>query len=148
NPICAEMGRKFKISFSSSDKDTAFSYIHDFGFIPKVRIVDGKEERGFKVMLGGGLGAQPILAHEVYDFLPEDEILPYAEATIHVFDRYREQKNRNKAIFKFLVQKLGLETILNLIEEEKIPVKHKLVPFDIDAISPPDPPAKEAEEET
>jgi sulfite reductase (ferredoxin) len=40
------MGRKFKISFSS-DKDTALSYLHDLGFIPK--IVNG--ERGFKVML-------------------------------------------------------------------------------------------------
>ncbi len=148
NPICAEMGRKFKISFSSSDKDTAFSYIHDFGFIPKVRIVDGKEQRGFKVMLGGGLGAQPILAHEVYDFLPEDEILPYVEATIRVFDRYGERNNRNKARFKFLVQKLGLETVLNLIEEEKIAVKHKLVAFDIDAVSQPEPPTKKVEEET
>jgi len=148
NPICAEMGRKFKISFSSSDMDTAFSYIHDFGFIPKVRIVDGKEQRGFKVMLGGGLGAQPILAHEVYDFLPEDEILPYAEATIRVFDRYGERNNRNKARFKFLVQKLGLETVLNLIEEEKIAVKHKLVSFDIDAVSQPEPPTKDVEEET
>lgn len=148
NPICAEMGRKFKISFSSSDKDTAISYIHDFGFIPKVRIVDGKEQRGFKVMLGGGLGAQPILAHEVYDFLPEDEILPYAEATIRVFDRYGERNNRNKARFKFLVQKLGLETVLNLIEEEKIAVKHKLVSFDIDAVSQPAPPTNNVEEET
>jgi sulfite reductase beta subunit-like hemoprotein len=30
------MGRKFKISFSSSDKDTALSYLHDLGFIPKI----------------------------------------------------------------------------------------------------------------
>jgi sulfite reductase (ferredoxin) len=29
NPICQEMGRKFKMSFSSSDKDTALSYLHD-----------------------------------------------------------------------------------------------------------------------
>jgi sulfite reductase (ferredoxin) len=45
NPICQEMGRKFKISFFF--KDTALSYLHDLGFIPK--IVNG--ERGFKVML-------------------------------------------------------------------------------------------------
>jgi sulfite reductase (ferredoxin) len=36
NPICQEMGRKFKMSFSSSDKDTALSYLHDLGFIPKL----------------------------------------------------------------------------------------------------------------
>jgi sulfite reductase (ferredoxin) len=43
NPICQEMGRKFKCHFL--DKDT-LSYLHDLGFIPK--IVNG--ERGFKVM--------------------------------------------------------------------------------------------------
>ena len=48
NPICQEMGRKFKISFSSSDADTAFSYIHDLGFIPKIK----NNKRGFKVLIG------------------------------------------------------------------------------------------------
>jgi len=140
NPVCAEMGRKFKMSFSSSDKDTAFSYIHDFGFIPKIQVVDGVEQRGFKVMLGGGLGAQPILAHEVYDFLHEDDFIPYIEATLRVFDRNGERNNRNKARFKYLVQKLGLETVLNLIEEEKIAIKNKIVKVDRDCIKQPEPP--------
>ena len=51
NPICQEMGRKFKVSFSSSDEDSALSFIHDLGFIPKVKTENGKEIRGFKVML-------------------------------------------------------------------------------------------------
>ena len=53
------------MSFSSSEEDTALSYIHDLGFIAKMK--DGK--RGFKVMLGGGLGSQPRHADELYDFL-------------------------------------------------------------------------------
>ena len=36
NPICQEMGRKFKIAFSSSDDDTAFAFMHDLGFIPRI----------------------------------------------------------------------------------------------------------------
>ena len=36
NPICQEMGRKFKVSFSSSDEDMGLSYMHDLGFIAKV----------------------------------------------------------------------------------------------------------------
>src|SRR5690606_24305630 len=125
NPICAEMGRKFKMSFSSSERDTAFSYINDFGFIPKVKWEDGKEIRGFKVMMGGGLGAQPLLAAEVYDFLHEDLIIPYIEATLRVFDRHGERNNRNKARFKYLVQSKGLEEVLRLIEEEKAALKYK-----------------------
>lgn len=138
NPICAEMGRKFKIAFSSSDKDTAFSYIHDFGFIPKVKLIDGVEQRGFKVMLGGGLGAQPILAEEVFEFLHEDQIIPYMEATLRVFDRYGERNNRNKARFKYLVQKLGLEEVLRLIEEERIANKNQIFVIDRSAVEEPD----------
>ncbi len=130
NPICAEMGRKFKISFSASEKDTAFSYIHDFGFIPKIKIINGQERRGFKVLLAGGLGAQPILGQIVSEFLPQDEIIPYMEATLRVFDRYGERNNRNKARFKYLVQKLGFEEVLALIEQEKIAIKNQKVAID------------------
>lgn len=145
NPVCAEMGRKFKMSFSSSDKDTAFSYIHDFGFIPKIRIVDGQEQRGFKVMLGGGLGAQPMLASEVSDFLPEDDMIPYIEATLRVFDRHGERNNRNKARFKYLVAKDGLETVLRLIEEEKTALKNKTFKVDRNRILQPEAPSGSVE---
>ena len=142
NPICQEMGRKFKISFSASEADTAFSFIHDLGFIPKLKIENGVEKRGFKVLLGGGLGAQPYLAHAVNDFLPEDELIPYTENVLRVFDRYGERNNRNKARLKFLIQKLGLEEVLRLIEEERIAVKVKLFPIDRNAIQLPNFPEK------
>src|ERR1700690_2535232 len=69
NPVCQELGRKFKIAFSSSDADTAFAFIHDIGFIPKIRDVGGKEVRGFRVMIGGGLGSNPHLALPAFEFL-------------------------------------------------------------------------------
>ncbi|WP_158994964.1 HEPN domain-containing protein [Mucilaginibacter sp. L196] len=115
NPICQDMGRKFKISFSSSDDDTAFSYIHDIGAIPKV---NEKGERGFKILLGGGLGAQPLLASLVEEFLPEDQLIPYIESIIRVFDRYGERNNRNKARLKYLIQKLGLDEVIRLAKIE------------------------------
>lgn len=118
NPICQDMGRKFKIAFSSSDKDSAWSFIHDVGLIPKIREVDGKEVRGFKVLIAGGLGAQPYLSQEVFDFLEEDKVIPYIEAVIRVFDRYGERTNRMKARMKYLLAKLGLEELTRLFHEE------------------------------
>ncbi len=115
NPICQEMGRKFKISFSSSDEDTALSYLHDLGFIPK--IVNG--ERGFKVMLGGGLGSQPIHAELLSDFIPANQIVPTAEGIIRVFDRHGERNKRMKARMKFLIKDIGKEAFLDLVEKEK-----------------------------
>jgi sulfite reductase (ferredoxin) len=137
NPICQEMGRKIKFSFSSDESDSAFSYIHDLGFIPKI---NDKGERGFKVMLGGGLGAQPFLANLVHEFLHEDQIIPYAEAMLRVFDRYGERTNRNKARLKYLIQKLGLEEVLRLIEEERIANKVKSFKIDRDTVAQPSAP--------
>jgi sulfite reductase (ferredoxin) len=133
NPICQEMGRKFKISFSSSDDDTAFSFIHDLGFIPK--IVNGK--KGFKVMIGGGLGANPYLALVAYEFLEEEYIIPFTEAVLRVFDRYGERTRRMKARFKFLLDDFGLEKIMALVEEERKAIKNKVYQIDENIVPAP-----------
>lgn len=131
NPICQEMGRKFKISFSSSEKDTAYSFIHDLGFIPKINNVNGKEVLGFKVMIAGGLGAQPFHAQKAFDFLEADQLIPFTEAVLRVFDRYGERTRRNKARFKYLLNDVGLDELINLIEIEKLAIKTKSFEVDI-----------------
>jgi sulfite reductase (ferredoxin) len=139
NPICQEMGRKIKIAFSSSEADTAFSFIHDLGFIPKIKTESGEETRGFKVVLGGGLGAQPSLAHVVHEFLHEDLIIPFAESVLRVFDRYGERNNRNKARLKFLVNKLGIDEVIRLVTEEQKANKVKYFKINRDSILQPKP---------
>lgn len=133
NPVCQEMGRKIKMSFSSSEADTAFSFIHDLGFIPKV--VDGK--RGFKVMIGGGLGANPYLAQKAFEFLAEDQIIPFTESVLRVFDRYGERNRRMKARLKFLLDDLGLEAFMHLVELERKALKVQSYAIDINSLSEP-----------
>ncbi len=129
NPICQEMGRKFKVSFSGSDEDTGLSYMHDLGFIAKIE--DGV--RGFKVMLGGGLGSQPRHADELYSFLPSDKIIPLMEGVLRIFDRHGERKSRAKARMKFLIKDIGLEAFKELVEAEQAAIEHKTVAIDADA---------------
>ena len=124
-PFGQELGRKFKIAFSSNDDDTAYTFMHDLGFIPKVKIVDGKIVRGFKVLIGGGLGAQPFLAKTAFEFLEEDQIVPFTEAVIRVFDRHGERASRHKARIKYLVNKIGLEQLLEYVEEERLALNVK-----------------------
>jgi sulfite reductase (ferredoxin) len=127
NPICQEMGRKFKISFSSSiQDDSAFGFMHDLGFIPKIE--NGK--RGFKVLIAGGLGAQPFLALTAYEFLPEEQIIPFTEAVIRVFDRNGERSKRHKARLKYLVHAIGLEPFMQLVEKEQHALKTKSYTYD------------------
>ncbi|PUZ24565.1 sulfite reductase (ferredoxin) [Chitinophaga costaii] len=130
NPICQDMGRKVKIAFSSSDADTAWSFMHDIGLIPKIQDVKGVPTRGFKVMVGGGLGAQPHLAKVAFDFLEADLLLPYIENVLRVFDRYGERASRHKARLKFLIQKIGMEEFVRLVEEEHLALKAQRLPID------------------
>jgi len=130
NPICQDMGRKFKIAVSSSEKDSAYGYMHDVGLIPRVQ----NGQRGFKVMLGGGLGAQPFAAETASEFMAENEVIPFIESIIRVFDRFGERTRRHKARMKFLLQDIGLEELLKRAEEERPALKNKT--FDILSVVP------------
>jgi len=116
NPIGQELGRKFKIALSSSLKDQARSYMHDLGLIPVVQ----DQTAGFKVLIGGGLGAQPASAAVITDFLPAEDLLKFGEAIVKVFDRLGERNKRQKARLKFLIKEIGLEKIKSEIALELV----------------------------
>ena len=134
-PFGQELGRKFKIAVSSSEKDTALVFMHDLGAIPRVKVVDGKEVRGFKVVVGGGLGAQPFLAHTTHEFLEEDLLIPYIEAVIRVFDRNGERNSRHKARIKFLINQIGIDAFNELVAAEQKAVSVKTYKIDRSAHS-------------
>jgi len=137
NPICQEMGRKFKMSFSGTDDDTAISFIHDLGFIAKIKIENGVAKKGFKVLLGGGLGSQPRHADVIYDFLEEDVLIPTIEGILRIFDRFGERSKRAKARLKFLVKDLGVDAFLKLVSEEVNALENKIVNIDTIAFEQP-----------
>jgi len=130
NPVGQDLGRKFKLSFSGTDEDTALSYMHDVGFIAKTKEENGEIIRGFKVLIAGGLGSQPRHADVAYEFLEADKIIPFVESVLRVFDRYGERANRNKARFKFLVRDVGLDRLRQLIEEEQKALSYLTYPID------------------
>lgn len=123
NPICQEMGRKIKISFSNTEEDTSLAYLHDLGFIPKIQ----NGQKGFRVVVGGGLGAQPMLAKVAHEFLAEEKVIPYIEAVLRVFDRHGERNSRHKARMKFLIQKIGFEAFVDLVNAETKALKNHTV---------------------
>ena len=120
HPDTQEFGRKFKISFSGcAEEACALAHIHDIGAVAAVR--DGK--RGFAFYVGGGLGTVPQQAKLMADFVPEQELLPMAQAICRVFARLGEKKNRNTARLKFVIQKIGLEEFRRLVALERSTLK-------------------------
>jgi sulfite reductase beta subunit-like hemoprotein/uncharacterized protein (UPF0332 family) len=125
HPDCQDFGRKFKIAFSGCrDEACALVRMHDLGAVAVIREVNGKPKRGFEIYVGGGLGTVPYQAKLFEEFVPEEELLPLAQATARVFARLGEKKNRNTARVKFLVNKLGMEEFKRLVLEERATLAH------------------------
>ena len=120
HPDAQDFGRKFKIAFSGcKDEPCGLTTFHDLGFIARTRTGEGRTRRGFELYVGGGLGAVPYPAKLFEPFLPEEELLPTAQAICRVFARLGEKKNRARARLKFLVGKLGIEELRRLVLEER-----------------------------
>ncbi|MBV8853691.1 MAG: nitrite/sulfite reductase [Sinobacteraceae bacterium] len=120
HPDTQDMGRKFKVAFSGCKTSSCgLTNIHDLGFIAKTWQGNGATHRGFEVVIGGGLGAVPYDAKLFDAAVPEEEILPLAQATCRVFARLGEKRNRGRARMKFLIEKLGLEEFRRLVLEER-----------------------------
>lgn len=117
HPLTQNLPRKFKISFGGCH-GCGLAPIHDIGFNAAVRGENGKEVRGFKVLIGGGLGSSPHAAKLLTEFVPARNLLRLCEAMLQVFSKHGDKKNRNKARLKFVIDKLGLEKIKALYEQE------------------------------
>jgi len=119
NKFSQNLGRKFKITFEGCSEDHSALRIHDIGFWATTEIRNGKVRRGFRVFLGGGLGAVPHLAQLYTDFLPAEEIFNLAASILRLFDRYGERKARMKARMKFLIQSMGWVSFVSALNEER-----------------------------
>ena len=124
HPDAQNFGRKFKPTFSGcAQHSCGLAALHDLGFTAATRVVDGSEERGFVVVVGGGLGAVPRQAKVFDEFMAPEEILPTAQAIARVFGRHGEKKMRSRARIKFLIEKWGMEKFKEevLAERAKLP---------------------------
>jgi sulfite reductase beta subunit-like hemoprotein len=121
HPDFHDLPRKFKIAFSgcADDGGCAVAGIHDVGLIAQVRGSNGSAHRGFKVLVGGGLGSLPTEAAVLVDFLPEEELLPTIEAVLRVFSETGNRKNKFKARLKFVLREKGIEELRRLVFEKR-----------------------------
>jgi sulfite reductase beta subunit-like hemoprotein len=121
HPDFHDLPRKFKIAFSGceNDGDCAVAGIHDVGLIAQVRGSNGTSHRGFKVLVGGGLGSLPTEAAVLADFLPEEELLPTIDAVLRVFLETGNRKNKLLARLKYVLRTKGIEEFRRLVAEKR-----------------------------
>ena len=117
HPTTQLMPRKVKTAFTGSDTDRALTGIHDIAFIARER--DGV--RGFEIRVGGGTSIMPRVAPTLVDFVTAEdgEYLKWAEAVFRIFDRQDWLRvNRARARIKVLVDKVGIDAMREMVDEE------------------------------
>ena len=112
--------RKFKIAITGSPNDRAVTAAHDIG-LRMVRNAAG--EPGFEVFVGGGLGRTPMIGHLVRDFLAVEDLLPYVESVLSVYNTLGRRDNKYKARIKITVHETGATEITRMIEERFAEIK-------------------------
>jgi sulfite reductase (NADPH) hemoprotein beta-component len=115
HPEFTFLPRKFKIAISAAAHDRAAIRFHDIG-LKLVRNEAGA--LGFTVFVGGGMGRTPFKGWQLADFVPEADLLAYAEAILRVYNLYGRRDNKFKARLKILLHEAGFDTVKAQVEAE------------------------------
>ncbi|MDF2790515.1 MAG: sulfite reductase, partial [Neobacillus sp.] len=112
--------RKFKIGIAVPPSNDIDVFSQDLGLIA---IVEDERLVGFNVAIGGGMGmthgdkeTYPQLA-KVIGFVKPEQIYDVAEKVITIQRDYGNRSERKNARFKYTVDRLGLETVKEELEE-------------------------------
>jgi sulfite reductase (ferredoxin) len=118
NPMCQNLPRKFKINFACCSEH-GLVRIADIGLIPAVN----DDVTGFKVYLGGGLGAASFLGHLLEEFTPASKLLPTSMAIIRLFDRHGNRENMARNRMRYLVHEMGWDKFKKMVLKERLIVE-------------------------
>jgi sulfite reductase (NADPH) hemoprotein beta-component len=119
HPEFSYLPRKFKIAVIAAEEDRAAMRLHDIG----IQLIERDGVLGAKFFVGGGMGRTPMIAPEIRDFVPIEDLLSYSEACLRVYNRYGRRDNVYKARIKILVHELGAVEYARQVEEEFVHVK-------------------------
>ena len=122
NPMAQNLPRKFKFNFTCCEKHGMVRMV-DVGLIPQIHQVDGSDQRGFKIFLGGGLGNKSFVGHQLEEFTPEEDLLYTSIAVMRIFDRLGDRKNLARNRMRYLVNDMGWEKFQNLVFKERAVVR-------------------------
>ena len=127
HPEFQYLPRKFKIAITGSPFDRAVTKAHDIG----IRTLRNKDnESGYEIVIGGGLGRTPMIGKVVREFLPKDDLLPYIEAILRVYNLYGRRDNKYKARIKILLHETGLPILQEQIENEFVSCRESFTGLD------------------
>lgn len=120
NALC-NMPRKFNISITGTPEGGAQDSINDIGLEPAKKEIDGEEQLGFNVRVGGGLGGhEPRVARALNVWVEPDRAVDIVRNFVELYHEYGNRQNRNKNRGRFFVDEHGTEWIRETLQEEYV----------------------------
>ncbi len=116
-----KLPRKFKVAFSSNEKDESHVTATDLGFL-------AVKENGieyFKVYLGGGMGNNSKLSAKREQLIKPEDILYHVEAITELFINEGDYVNKGKARIRYIMERMGEEQFINCYNSYLEKVKDK-----------------------
>jgi len=138
NPEFYNLPRKFKVTVTGCPLWCSYPEINDVALTAIRREVDGLEEIGYTLRVGGGLSTEPHIGVRIPAFIPQDKAYAAVEAVLRIFKEQAElRENRTRARIKYLFMRHGwtAETMLEAIEAK---LGYKLDPSPVDEDVVPD----------
>jgi sulfite reductase beta subunit-like hemoprotein len=109
-----KLPRKIKISFEGCAHDHVRTLVSDIG----VRAARRDGAKGFRITIGGGLGASPKTALVLEEFVSVEKLFTVLEAVLRVFNRHGYRENRARARLKWLLADWGIEKFREAVRAE------------------------------
>ncbi|MEQ9241289.1 nitrite/sulfite reductase [Roseovarius indicus] len=120
--------RKFKIAVTGAENDRAVIKAHDIG----IQIVERDGEIGYRVVVGGGLGRTPMIGKVLNNFVSQEDLLPYVEAIVSVWNLLGRRDNKYKARIKITVHEHGIDDIRARVEERFKAIRPAFTGIDVE----------------
>ena len=110
----SDLPRKLNICFNGTDEHPAHFWTQDISFLATH---DADGEVVFQVLLAGTQGQNPHLAWHLPVYVQPEQVVPFTQAILDLFREQGDREKRNKARLRFLVERIGVEGVLDWLEQ-------------------------------
>ncbi|HVT83356.1 MAG TPA: nitrite/sulfite reductase, partial [Phycisphaerae bacterium] len=112
--------RKFKTALAGCHLHCHQPQINDIGVfgVTRKNPQTGAQERGYGVMVGGGLSTQPYIGQSLRVFVTEEQLPAASRGIAHVFRDHGYREKRTRARLKYLVSDWGWQKFRDTLEAD------------------------------
>jgi len=119
NDDYSNLPRKWKVAVTGCDQGCGQGDINDLAYEPATKEIDGEEQLGFNIRVGGGLSRkEPRFSRSIDVWVPPEKAADVGAGMSALFREYGDRDDRFNARIKFLVDEWGTEKMRDVLQEE------------------------------